>query len=130
MRKPGATVNVFNASSGESGGAGGATTPPADCSVGPVVGRVGVVVAGAEVGRGAVGGAGFVDGPVVVRAACGFIRPGPRDAQAPVMNAAAHPASSTIVNVGRETCMFGSLEYVTNPGAECYDPPSTTEDRA
>src|SRR5688500_10663931 len=40
IRNPGASLKVLSAASGESAGAGGASTPAADCSVGPVVGPV------------------------------------------------------------------------------------------
>src|SRR6476659_4051041 len=99
-RKPGATENVLSASWGKSGGAGGATTPSADCSVGPVAGRVEAVVVGRDDGL----DAGRVDGAVAGSAAgtvaagtaaCGFARPRAPEAHAPVKNAPAHPAITT-----------------------------------
>src|SRR5215217_630867 len=66
-RNPGARTNFDIDSSGDNAGAGGATTPSADCSVGPVVGLVDGRVTGRVTGcvAGAVAGG---------TAACGFAR--------------------------------------------------------
>src|SRR2546428_1054560 len=97
MRKPGAMVNVLSASSGDSAGAGGATMPSADCSVGPVVGRdeglVEGLAAARVVERDAGEGSGFVVGAdtgVAARtAACGFAPRRAPDVHAPNTSAPA-----------------------------------------